>query len=208
MRSFDRATSRLPRRWRIAIDWLATIAAAIVVVLALEAEVAKPYRIPSESMEPTLLCARPGAGCEASMSDRVIACELCYRLGSPHRGQIVVFRAPAAAVSICGAGGTYVKRLIGMPGNTIHEDDRSFIWIDGRKLSEPYISASARTEDTRYRGQTWHVPQGEYFFMGDNRGNSCDSRAWGSVPRSSLIGPVVATYWPPTRLTLRLFDLS
>ena len=189
-------------------EWVLTIGFAIVAVLAFETEIAKPFRVPSASMEPTLLCARPAQGCEARFSDRVIACELCYRLGSPHRGQVVVFDAPKQAAIDCYGGGTYVKRLIGMPGDTIYEDDQSRIWVDGRLLNEPYLAAGARAADTSFRGMTWHVPQGEYFFLGDNRVNSCDSRTWGAVPRSSLVGPVVATYWPPTRISFRLFDLG
>jgi signal peptidase I len=188
---------------RAAIDWLLTIAVAIGVVLVFEAEVAKPYRVPTSSMEPTLHCARPGSGCEARFSDRVIACEICYRFASPHRGQVVVFHAPAAVAEQCPPGGTFVKRLIGLPGETVHEDEAGFIWIDGKRLAEPYVAAAARRADP-HSGQTWHVPPGHYFFVGDNRSGSCDSRAWGSVARSSLIGPVFLRYWPPTRLG---FDL-
>jgi signal peptidase I len=188
---------------RNVLDWVLTTAVAIAVVLVFEAEVAKPYRVPSGSMEPTLHCARPGDDCEARFSDRVVACELCYRLGSPHRGQIVVFHAPAAAAQACPPGGTFVKRLIGLPGDTVHEDANGSIWVDGRPLSEPYVTAASLQTDT-HRDATWRVPAGHYFFLGDNRGNSCDSRVWGSVPRSSLIGPVVARYWPPTRIG---FDL-
>ena len=177
-----------------------TIATAVAIVLVFEAAVAKPYRIPSESMEPTLHCARPAVGCEARFSDRVIACELCFRFGDPARGQIVVFDAPAPAAMRCGAAGTYVKRLIGLPGEAIHEDGSSHIWIDGKELREPYVTAAARAQDVSYRNHTWHVPAGSYFMMGDNRGSSCDSRTWGSVPRRSLIGPVVIDYWPPTRV--------
>jgi signal peptidase I len=188
---------------RVAIDWLLTIAVAVGVVLVFEAEVAKPYRVPTSSMEPTLHCARPGSGCEARFSDRVIACEICYRFSSPHRGQVVVFHAPPAVAERCPPAGTFVKRLIGLPGETVHEDEAGFIWIDGKQLAEPYIAATARRNDPN-SGQTWHVPPGHYFFVGDNRSGSCDSRAWGSVARSSLIGPVFLRYWPPTRLG---FDL-
>jgi len=109
--------SRLPKPWRRVVDWLFTIAVAIGVVLAFQAEVAKPYRIPSASMEPALHCARPGSGCLASTGDRVLVNRLAYDFGSPQRGQIVVFKAPAGANG-CAAGdaGTiFVKRLIGLP---------------------------------------------------------------------------------------------
>jgi signal peptidase I len=201
--------SRLPDPWRKLVDWLVTIGAAIVFVLAFEAEVAKPYRIPSASMEPTLHCSRPATGCRASMSDRVLVNRFAYELESPQRGQIVVFTAPARA-NLCqpGDGGTtFVKRLIGLPGETVREDDRGFISIrrPGEKswttLKEPYLSTQTRLEDTTYVGRSWQVPQGEYFMLGDNRPDSCDSRTWGAIPRSSLIGPVLFTYWPPGRIS-------
>jgi signal peptidase I len=199
--------SRLPAPWRKTVDWLVTVAVAIAVVLVFQAEVAKPYRIPSSSMEPTLHCSQPADGCRASSSDRVLVNRLAYVFGSPQRGQIVVFKAPATA-NQCrpgDAGATFVKRLIGLPGETVREDEKGFIsirrpgtraWV---KLPEPYLPAGSRLGDTR--SGTWTVPAGEYFMVGDNRGDSCDSRTWGSVPRSNLIGPVIFTYWPANRLS-------
>jgi len=200
---------RLPDPWRHVADWVLTIAVAIGFVLVFQAEVAKPYRIPSSSMEPTFHCARPGTGCLASRSDRVLVNRLAYDFGSPQRGQIVVFKAPAGA-SGCApgdAGTTFVKRLIGLPGETVREDDSGYIWIRRAganawtKLAEPYLSAQAHFDDAQYFGRSWHVPKDKYFMLGDSRDNSCDSRVWGSVPRSDLIGPVIFTYWPPTRLS-------
>jgi signal peptidase I len=197
----DRLTAGLPRPWRIAIDWIVTIAGAVAIVLAIKAWVVNPYRIPSSSMEPTLHCAhnRPNDGCEANLSDRVLANRFIYHFRSPHRGEIVVFNTPKAAKEMCGASGTFVKRLIGLPGDTVDEREGGFVYIDGRKLNEPYIKPDRRARDSTTG--TWHVPQGEYFFMGDNRGESCDSRRWGPVPRSNLIGEVFATYWPPNRIS-------
>jgi signal peptidase I len=190
-----------PRRpLRRLLEWLLTLGVAAGVVLACEAEVATPFRVPSASMEPTIHCARPDAGCEARLADRIIACRICYRVADPSRGQIVVFHAPRRAATDCGEGGIYVKRLIGLPDDRVHEDAHSRIWINGRRLAEPYVTASARAADARYRDATWRVPSGRYFLLGDNRGDSCDSRTWGTVPRRSLVGPVVATYWPPTRI--------
>ena len=201
--------SRLPAPWRRIVDWAVTLAVAIGFVLAFEAEVAKPFRIPSASMEPYLQCGRPTAGCSGSTSDRVLVNRLAYDFGSPQRGQVVVFTAPPKA-NVCGrrdAGTTFVKRLIGLPGETIREDDRGFIWVRGpgastwTRLAEPYVSRAARRADSTDFGQTWTVPRGEYFMLGDNRADSCDSRRWGAVTRSSLIGPVIFTYWPPGRLS-------
>jgi signal peptidase I len=194
-----RARNRIPAPWRKVIDWIGTIACAVVFVLIFQAEVAKPYRIPTSSMEPTLHCAKPGSFCRARFSDRVLVNRLAYRFGSPKRRQIVVFKAPKAAAK-CGAGdggSTFVKRLIGLPGELVSERD-GFVSIDGESLSEPYVDPGLRD----HRTGSWRVPSGRYFFLGDDRVESCDSRVWGSVPRSSLIGPVMLTYWPPNRIAL------
>jgi signal peptidase I len=199
----------LPRSVRVTLDWILTIAGAILIVLALKEWVVNPYRIPSSSMEPALNCAKPGAGCLGNSSDRVLACRICLRFEAPSRGDIVVFNTPRAAALKCGEGGTFVKRVIGLPGETIREDDKGFIWIRAPgsikfvRLKEPYISRQARLADTNHFSESWHVPPGEYFMMGDNRSESCDSRTWGSVPRKKLIGIVFFVYWPPDRIGFR-----
>jgi signal peptidase I len=201
VRLLDRSTSRIPQPWRSIVDWGLTIGLAAAFVLVFEAEVAKPYRIPSSSMEPTLRCAKPGDWCSAHSSDRVIANRLAYRFSSPKRGQIVVFMAPESAAQ-CGGGdggSTFVKRLIGLPGDTITER-KGVIFVNGKRLDEPYVASALRGDESG----TWHrVAAGHYFFLGDDRAHSCDSRVWGTVPRDNLIGPVIATYWPPDRLSVR-----
>jgi signal peptidase I len=176
-----------------------TLAVAAAFVLGVETEIAQPYRVPTSSMEPTLLCARPSEGCTATFNDRVIVAKIVYRFRDPRRGEIAVFTAPPEAKTRCSEGGTYLKRVIGIPGDVVSEKD-GFFYVDGRELSEPYLSLHYRDAVTR----SWPKlgPQ-QYFMMGDNRIGSCDSRAWGPVPRSAFIGPVVATYWPPTRWTVR-----
>jgi signal peptidase I len=176
-----------------------TIVGAIAIVLAIKSWVVNPYRIPSSSMEPTLHCARPDSGCEASYSDRVLACRFCYRFWSPKRGDIVVFKTPPLAEVRCGAGGTFVKRLIGLPGD-VFEERHGDVYINGKKLDEPYVKPDRRDSRTI---PPMKISSGHYFMMGDNRSSSCDSRAWGSVPRHNLIGKVFATYWPPNRITIR-----
>jgi len=184
---------------RTVLEWVVTLAAAALFVLAFEAEIAQPFRVPTSSMEPTLLCARPGVGCTASLNDRVIVAKIVYRFRDPRRGEIAVFHAPAAARKECSEGGTYLKRVIGLPGEQVSER-AGFFYVDGRKLDEPYLSLYDRDSVTK----TWpRLGKDEYFVMGDNRIASCDSRTWGPVQRSAFIGPVVATYWPPTRWTIR-----
>jgi signal peptidase I len=192
-------TEGLPHGWRVTIDWLVTIVGAIAIVLAIKAWVVNPYRIPSSSMEPTLHCAKPGSECEARFSDRVLACRFCYRLWGPARGDIVVFHTPPLADARCGAGGTFVKRLIGLPGD-LWEERGGYVYINGKRLNERYILAARR--DSRTIAPI-RIGKAQYFMMGDNRVSSCDSRAWGTVPHRNLIGKVFATYWPPGRITIR-----
>jgi signal peptidase I len=202
----------LPRSVRVTLDWVLTIAGAILIVLALKQWVVNPYRIPSSSMEPTLNCAAgsPSAlGCLGDSSDRVLACRICLDFGPPSRNQIVVFNTPRKAALKCGEGGTFVKRVIGLPGDTVRENKQGFILIRSagsktfEKLKEPYLTSSRRLADTAHFGKTWHVPKDDYFMMGDNRSQSCDSRTWGSVPRNKLIGIVFFVYWPPDRIGFR-----
>ncbi len=90
----DRVTGRLPRRLRIAVDWIVTIVGAVAIVLAIKAWVVNPYRIPSSSMESTLHCARPAPGCESRFSDRVLANRFVYHFQDPQRGDVIVFETP------------------------------------------------------------------------------------------------------------------
>jgi signal peptidase I len=170
------------------------VVVAALFLLVVSGEV-RLYRIPSSSMEPTFHCARPAVECGASTSDRVVACRLCYRWSAPRRGQIVAFHTPRLAALRCGAGGIFIKRVIGVPGDRWRERN-GVVYIDGKRLDEPYVRGPRR--DTRTIGPV-SVGKGRYFLEGDNRAASCDSREWGTVPRSALIGRVVATYWPPRR---------
>jgi signal peptidase I len=195
----DRLTHRLPRPWRVAIDWVVTIVGAVAIVLAIKAWVVNPYRIPSASMEPTLHCARGAAECTAQFSDRVLANRFIYRFVDPKRGDIVVFETPRLAQRECGAGGTFVKRIVGLPGESWEMRDGR-VFINGSRLEEPYVNAGRLDGDTQ---PPKRIPENHYFVMGDNRGSSCDSRVWGPLPRASLIGKVFAVYFPPRRIGLR-----
>ena len=178
------------------IDWGLTIVLAAAAVLIFQAEVAKPYRIPSPSMEPTLHCARPVRGCQARVADRVIANRLAYRFHAPRRGEIVIFKAPAQVEPVCGAEGTFIKRLVGLPGEKVSMRN-GYVFINGVQLDEPYLRPGYRDGESG----TWaRIPAASYFVLGDNRAMSCDSRRWGFVPRSNIIGRAEAIYWPPNRV--------
>ncbi len=196
-RLLDRSASHLPRPVRTALDWAVTIAIAVTVVYTVQAGVAKPYRIPSSSMEPTLHCAKPVDGCRGRFSDRVLVNRLAYRFRDPRRGEEVVFDTPARAAAACQAGGTFVKRIVGLPGERVTMDDGK-VFVNGRPLDETYVLSPAQRGS---ESGTWpRVPPDGYFVLGDNRAQSCDSRRWGTVPRENLIGPVMFTYWPPGRV--------
>ena len=126
-----------------ALVWLATLlgfAVGLLVVLALLG-ILHLYSTPSASMEPTLLCARPGPGCSASENDRVAV--LKYVGFAPGRGDLVAFHTPRSAVRRCGAGGTFVKRIIGVPGDRVREAAGA-IFVNGARIVDPYVPAAER----------------------------------------------------------------
>jgi signal peptidase I len=200
----DRLFPNLSHGTRLVLDWVVTIVVAVGIVLTVKAWVVNPYRIPSPSMEPTLHCARPAFGCEASRSDRVLANRFIYRFRDPRRGEIVVFHAPKAAEADC-IGGIFVKRIIGLPGE-VWAERNGYTYIDGKRIAEPYVQPDRRDSDTKTLldippvGTLRRIPPGMYLMEGDNRAHSCDSRVWGLVPRHSIIGKVFLTYWPIGRI--------
>jgi signal peptidase I len=176
----------------------AIVGAVVLGAIVLFAVSGHAYRMASAAMEPTLHCARPVSGCRARFSDRVLALGF---LGWG-RGDVVAFHMPPLAALRCGAGGTYIKRVIGLPGDTIHEDAQGFIWVNGSKLQEPYVDPRSRAGDANHN-KTWRVAAGKYFVLGDDRSLSCDSRYWGGVPRKDIVGKISVVYWPPSRIGFR-----
>jgi signal peptidase I len=182
------------------------IAVAILLGLALGALVLllatgtlKAFAIPTSAMETTLHCARPAPGCQAETKDRVL---VLTRFVSYERGDLVVFDAPAQAKRECGFGGTYVKRIVGLPGERVElrlVEGRAHVYVDGARLDEPYVDDARRS---RTRGR-WSVPDESYFVLADNRAVSCDSSIWGPLPADDVDGEIVMTYWPLDRITIR-----
>jgi signal peptidase I len=176
-------------------ELVAIVAVALFFALAIQAFAIKPYLIPSRSMAPTL-----------QEGQRVIVNRISHKLGSdPKIGDITVFRPPAGADSdrscsrptVQRSNQTFVKRVVGLPGNTIAVHDGHVI-RNGRPTREPFTAACGASTECNLDPIT--VPKGEYFLMGDNRGESNDSRYWGPVPRDWIIGEAIVTYWPPGRI--------
>jgi signal peptidase I len=193
------------RAWRFAplVEIAATIALALVLAESVQAAVLKPFVIPTQSMEPTLV---PG--------QRVLVNRLAYDFGGgPARGDIVVFHPPTSLTCVanvpvtepCPVAGKkpsnqyFVKRVMGLPGDHLWIDDGHPV-INGREIKdEPYVTPCSDSTSCEMP-HVITVPRGEYYMLGDNRGDSDDSRYWGPVPRSWIIGEVFATYWPPDRI--------
>jgi signal peptidase I len=176
------------------IDLLLTLIVAVVVAYGVQRFIVKPYRIPSGSMERTF-----------HVGDRVIAARFLYRFENPHRGDILIFHPNGVGdEAVAGdhvASVTFTKRLIGMPGDYVQARGGHIQICTGpagqgcKTLNEPYVSS---TQDDF---GPIHVPAGHYFMMGDNRKFSDDSRDWGTITKSQIIGPAVMTYWPPDRIS-------
>ena len=195
---------------RSAGETLVVVAVAIGLALLLQAFVVKPYRIPSGSMEPTL-----------NIGQRILVDRIGMHFSSPHVGDVIVFHPPAD-YSACAdpnqgqmlSGGygaqpcdvaqtrassvTFVKRVVGLPGDHLKITDGHVI-RNGKREPDSFTIPCDNAPACTFP-KTIVVPKDDYYMMGDNRPDSDDSRFWGPVPRSWLIGKVFFTYWPPDRL--------
>jgi signal peptidase I len=199
-----------PKRKRSGVASLIELAIIIVVALLLalgiQAFLVKPYRIPSPSMEPTL-----------DIGQRVLVNRLSGRFGTPEVGSIVVFNPPQGAESNqCGAphppreacprptpeksDQNFIKRVVAGPGDTLAIRD-GVVYRNGKREDDSgYRTLPCGGGPTCNYPEPIKIPPKHYFMMGDNRGQSDDSRFWGPVPEDWVIGDAFATYWPPDRI--------
>jgi signal peptidase I len=188
------------------IELVITVAIAIGLALLIQAFIVKPYRIPSGSMEPTL-----------HIDQRILANRM---ISHPSVGDIVVFHPPAGAEEgngVCGdpnegaghpqpcgvptpqeSSTTFIKRVVGGPGDRIAIVN-GHVYRNGVREKDSYIAPCAGAPECTF-SKAITVPPGDYFMMGDNRGESDDSRFWGPVPDKWVIGVAFFTYWPPDRI--------
>jgi signal peptidase I len=167
------------------VEWVAIIAAALLVAVLIKTFLFQAFYIPSGSMEPTL---RPG--------DRVLVNKLSYDLHAIHRGDIVVFKRPPSEANDPTIK-DLIKRVIGLPGETISGSGGQ-VSINGKVLKESYLPRGTSTADF----PPTPVPKDQYFVMGDNRGNSKDSRYIGSIPGNLIVGRAFVRVWPLSKLRL------
>jgi signal peptidase I len=191
------------------VEIVGIVAVALLLAFVIQLLIVKTYRIPSESMEPTL-----------DIGQRVLVNRIGTHFGNPSVGDIIVFHPPAGADSqppVCGAPSqgvstttpcsvastqrssqTFIKRVVGVGGDRI-SIVRGHVIRNGKPEPDSYIRPCGATEQCDFR-TTITVPSGSYYVMGDNRGNSDDGRFWGPVPKKWIIGRAFATYWPPDRI--------
>lgn len=189
------------------VELIVIVAVAVGLAILVQAYLVKPYRIPSSSMEPTL-----------DIGQRVLVNRAGTHFGDPSVGDILVFHPPAGADGgSCAAPAqgegtrtpcarstaarskeTYIKRVVGIGGDRISIRDGHVI-RNGKPEKDAYIRACGGGPNCTFpRAIT--VPHGDFYMMGDNRGDSEDSRFWGPVPKKWIIGRAFATYWPPDRI--------
>ncbi len=194
------------------LELVMIVAVALGLALGIQAFLVKPYRIPSESMEPTL-----------DIGQRVLVNRIGNRFSAPALGDVVVFHPPAMATDgtgqqcanpnqgdgheqPCGTPGrtkaseNFIKRVVGGPGDRISIEGGHVI-RNGKRTKEPFIRECAGGGGCDFP-QPIVIPPDHWFMMGDNRGSSDDSRFWGPVPEEWVIGGAFATYWPPKRVGL------
>ena len=180
-------------RW--IVELVGVVVVAILVAVLLRTFVVATYSIPSGSMEPTL-----------QIGDRIVVNKLSYHLHGVDRTNIVVFRTPPNENCAGPPVADLVKRVIGLPGEIISLQDGN-VYINGRILPEPFLPPDVRNDTYPGPGSSayalhhaYRIPAGDVYVMGDNRTNSCDSRYWGPIPESSIVGKGDLRIWPLSRI--------
>jgi signal peptidase I len=189
------ASPAKPRPTRWITEAVIVVVAAVLVAVLLRAFVVQTFFIPSGSMEPTL-----------QIGDRILVNKLSYHLHGVQRGDIVVFSRPPT--ENCGGPevNDLVKRVIGLPGDVISASG-GYVYIDGKRLDESWLPSSEQgitvagpAGNDSNLAHPYRVPADNYFVMGDNRADSCDSRYWGPIKKSLIVGKVEIRVWPISSL--------
>ena len=145
----------------------------------------QPHQVNGQSMVPTF-----------QSGDYLLTDKISYRTGNPQRGDVIVFHAPAEAGCPTGTGCDFIKRILAVPGETVAVHDNR-VFVNGQAVEESYIPADFQTTAGKFiAGRTVTMGPDEYFAVGDNRSHSSDSRVWGPVDKSEIVGKAFFRYWP------------
>lgn len=177
----------LNKAWHWLIDLAETLAIAGAIFFIIYAFLLRPFQVNGSSMFPTFV-----------NGEFVFTNLLSQRLGQLHRGDVIVFKSPPDPTK------DYIKRIIGLPGDTVKIQGGS-VYVNGKKLNESaYLSPSVKTQARGFAHEGDEVPVSPktYFVMGDNRVYSSDSRDWGLVPFDKVVGESAFVYWPVNRMRL------
>src|ERR1700720_3671577 len=186
---------RRRRRWKRALAETAIpILVAVLLAGFVRSLVFQPFWIPTSSMVPAL-----------GVYDRGLVQKAFFSWRDVREGQMVVFTHPPLDHCAGSEEGDLVKRVIALPGQTIYSSGNS-IYVNGRLLAEPYLPHyDPLGPPIASRQHPYRVPPGEFYMLGDNRADSCDSRYWGPIKGSSIIGKVVLTFWHDDHPDFRRF---
>ncbi len=171
------------------LDMVETVVIGLSIFLVVYLFFMQPHQVNGQSMVPNF-----------QSGEYVLTDKVSYRMGDPVPGDVVVFHAPEAAHCPEGTGCDFIKRVIALPGDTIELVDSSYI-VNGTALPEPYIPADFETQPGMFiKERTITLGPDEYFVSGDNRPYSSDSRAWGPISKSDIVGKAFFRYWPIDKL--------
>ena len=179
---YDEPIEQGPSSWRAVLEIVQALALAVVISVVLNLFVVQVTEVRQRSMEDTL-----------HQNDRVLVSKLDYRFGSPQRGDIVVFNPPIDS-SI-----PYVKRVVAVGGEVVDLRNGK-LYVDNKLVEFPETEGRPTQPQAPRITYPFRVPEGQIFVMGDNRTQSSDSRTFGAVPDSNIIGKVILRFWPPDRL--------
>lgn len=171
------------------LELIETVVIGLSIFLVVYLFFMQPHQVNGQSMVPTF-----------QSGDYVLTDKVSYRFGEPSRGDVVVFHAPPAAQCPTGTGCDFIKRIVGLPGETVAVKDGA-LYINGIPLEETYLPDSFVTDAGAYtRDREVTLGSNEYFAVGDNRSHSSDSRAWGPVKASEIVGKAFFRYWPASQV--------